>query len=360
MEHKKELQDYLDTLVIRKGSDVHLVVGSKPLFRVYRDLRPFIQKDILQEKDTENFFHILASSTLDDYQERFRDTKHLMFRYSHTTSGGKSYNFRVTVYREKGKVAIAMRLIQDIEKTIEELNLPSILKTITAEPRGLFLIVGSAGSGKSTTLAAMINHCNQTQRRHILTIEDPIEFTFRNKVSIITQREVPSDTPTFKIGLDSALRTDADILMIGEMRELETMQTTMTAAEVGHLVLSTVHANSAYGTIHRIIDSFDPMRQRQIGHQLASVLLGVCAIHLLPRVSGGLIPACEVLLNSPAVANIIREGRISELPTVIQTNRKMGMISLEQNLANLVRSNEISLETAHLYGTDDKLLAKYL
>ena len=360
MEYGKELQDYIDTVVAREGSDIHLIVNSKPLFRVRRELVPFIQKEQLTEEDTAAFFRVIAGSRFSNPMETLKEKKYLLFSYRRDTTGDRFINFRVTVYLERNNVAIAMRLIKDGERTIDELKLPPILKSVLQEPNGLFLTVGPVGSGKSTTLAALVNHCNNTLRRHILTIEDPIEFLFTNKKSVITQREVPSDVSTFRSGLDSALRADADILVIGEMRETATMQAVMTAAEVGHLVLSTVHANSASGVVHRIVDSFPHQQQRQIAHQLADALFGICSMRLLPRISGGLIPVCEIMLNTDAVGNLIRENRTASLETVIQTSRDDGMISLENSLADLVREGEISLEVATLYARDKRVLKRYL
>ena len=360
MEHQKELQDYVDTLVTRSGSDIHLVAGTKPVFRENRELIPFIQKEVLSPDDTLAFLRLLTGTADGDPEVRVREEKHILFRFKSATATGEEVNFRVTAYLEKGRVAIAMRLIPKTARTMEELGLPPVLANIIKEPYGLFLMVGPAGNGKSTTLAAMINHCNDNLRRHILTIEDPIEFIFSNRKSMITQREIPEDAVTFRSALDSALRADADILMIGEMRETATMRTAMTAAEVGHLVLSTAHANSAASTVHRIIDSFPPEQQRQISNQLAGSLLGVCSIRLLPRVSGGLVPVCEVLLNNAAVANLIREGRVAGIETYIQTGREEGMLSLEHSLADLVKRNEITLETANLHASDERALMKYL
>ena len=360
MEYEKDLQDYIDTLVAREGSDIHLIVGNKPMFRVHRELIPFIQKEVITEEDSHGFFRVITASFASSAEKVLEEKKSLMYSYSHTLSGGATVNFRVTIYYEMGNIAIAMRLVQETERTIEELNLPAVLKEVMLEPNGLFLVVGATGNGKSTTLASMVTHCNNTMRKHILTIEDPIEFIFKDRKSIITQREVPWDTPTFRAALDSALRADADILMLGEMREIETMRAGMTAAEVGHLVLSTVHANSTYGAVNRIVDSFSAAQQRQIAHQLAGSLLGVCSIQLLPRTSGGLVPACEILINTGAVANLIREGRIESIKSAIQTGKEEGMVSLEQSLADLVRKNEIALETAKLHATSEQVLARYL
>ena len=360
MEHTKELQDYVDTLVSRSGSDIHIIAGNKPVFRVQRELVPFIQKEVITEEDSLEFFRLIAGSVMENAEEELRVKKHLLFNYTHTTSGDIEVSLRVTAYFEMGNVAIAMRLIQETEHTLKELNLPSMLKEVMHEPNGLFLVVGATGHGKSTTLAAMITHCNNTLRKHVLTIEDPIEFIFKDRKSMITQRDVPRDVPTFRSALDSALRADADILMIGEMREVETMRAVMTAAEVGHLVLSTVHANSTFGAVSRIVDSFSPAQQRQIAHQLAGSLLGVCSIRLLPRVSGGLIPACEILINTDAVANLIREGRLESIKTTIQTGKEEGMVSLEQSLADLVKRNEVALEVATLHASSEQMLSRYL
>ena len=360
MEYTNELQDYIDTLVLRGGSDVHMIAGTKPLFRVQRELVPFIQKEVLTPQDTEEFFRIIAGSRMENAEAVLQEQKYLMFSYKHTTQQDKKVNFRVTVYYEMGNIALTMRLVQETTRTLEELNLPPILKEVMHEPDGLFLIVGATGNGKSTTLAAMVNHCNDAQRKHILTIEDPIEFIFNDRKSTITQQEIPWDATSFRAALDTALRTDADILMIGEMRRVETMQAVMTAAEVGHLVLSTVHSSSAFGAVHRILDSFPHEQQRQIAHQLAGSLLGVCAVRLLPRVSGGLIPACEVLINNEAIANLIREGRVESIKSAIQTGKEEGMISLEQSLADLVKRNEVALEVATLHASNKQTLSRYL
>lgn len=359
MNYQKELQDYVDTLVSRDASDIHLMVNTKPIFRVYRELTPFIQKDILTKDDIISFLKIITNGQHESGADIY-EKKHLLFSYQHQTTTGKKVNFRVTAYLERGSISIAMRLIKDKIFTIEELNLPPILKNFMLEKSGLFLVVGPAGNGKSTSLATMLQYCNDNYRKHILTIEDPIEFIFHNNKSIITQREVPSDAETFRQGLDSALRADADILMIGEMRETATMRSVMTAAEVGHLALSTVHANSASSTINRIIDSFPETQQRQISHQLAFSLVGICSIRLIKRKSGGLIPACEILINTSAVANLIRENRVTSINTAIQTGRGEGMISLEHSLAELVKKDEIALESAQIYADDNKILMKYL
>ncbi len=360
MNYQSELNEYIETVAVRNASDLHLIVGNKPTFRVYRDLEVFIQKEELNKKDVEEFLKLLSSSVGIDATAKLKEDKHFLFRYTHTLQNGKVVNFRVAAYLERGRIAIALRFIPKLEKNLEDLNLPEILKNIARKPQGLFLITGPAGHGKSTTLAAIVEEINHTSKKHILTIEDPIEFLFDNSRSVITQRGVPDDVDSFRSALDSALRADADILMVGEMREVATMKTVMTAAEIGHLVLSTVHANSASQTVYRIIDSFPENQQDQIRYQFSYSLLGICSMRLVPRISGGLIPACEILLNNSAVSNLIRENRIASIDTVIQTSKDAGMISLDQSFAELVRKNEISIETAYEFSTDKKVLDKYL
>lgn len=362
MEYRKELFEYIETLVARNASDLHLISDAKPTFRVYRELNPFIQKEALIESDVESFLGLITENLNLDSQplEYLKKNKKLLFSYKHKTSSEKILNFRCTAYLEGGRVAIAMRLIHLIEKSLEDLNLPPILGKVMESPQGLFLVTGPSGNGKSTALAAMINHLNNVAKKHILTIEDPIEYIFSNKKSIITQLEIPSDGNDFRSSVDLSLRTDSDVIMIGEMREVETIKAMMTAAEVGHLALSTVHSNSAYSTIDRIVDSFEAGKQKQIANQLSGSLLGVCSIRLLPRISGGLIPACEILLNNNAVSNLIREGRTAAILTAIQTGSDQGMISLEKSLADLVKKGEITLDVAHKNAPDKRLVERYL
>ena len=360
MEHRAELQDYIDTVIAREGSDIHLVSGTKPLFRVRRELIPFIQKEPLTAEDVYTFLRLLLATRVEEVATELKERKQLLFSYRHATKQGIEVNFRVNTYLERGAPAIALRLINETDRTVEELRLPPLLKHVLHEPSGLFLIAGPAGNGKSTTLAAMVNYCNTSLRKHLLTIEDPIEFIFKNKKSVITQREVPDDVATFRLALDNALRADADVLMIGEMREVETMRAVMTAAEVGHLVLSTVHAGNVVGVVHRIIDAFPDTQQQQIALQLADSLIGICSIRLLPDTSGGLVPACELLFGNSAARNLIRERRFASLATVIQTGREEGMVSLEQSIAELVKTNAITMETGRLHATDEQALLKYL
>jgi twitching motility protein PilT len=248
-----------------------------------------------------------------------------------------------------GQVSIAMRLIPSKIRTIEELNLPPALHQFTKAHQGFVLICGPASHGKSTTLAALIDEINHTRTEHIITIEDPIEYVFEDDRSIIDQREVGEDTLSFARALRAALREDPDVIMVGEMRDPETMAIAITAAETGHLVFATLHTNSAAQTIHRIVDSFPSEQQNQIRAQLSGSLLGIVSQRLIPRVKGGLIPACEIMINTPAIANLIRENKIHEIPSVIETSAEIGMMTLNRSLADLVKRGEISFENALNY-----------
>ncbi len=254
----------------------------------------------------------------------------------------------MSIYR-RGFISIALRFIPSKIRNFEELNLPTTLKQFCGQNQGFVLVTGPSGHGKSTTLAALINEINHNRADHIITIEDPIEYIFQNDHAIVDQREVYQDTLSFARALRSTFRQDPDVIMVGEMRDLETMATAITAAETGHLVFATLHTNNAAQTIHRIVGSFSSEQQAQVRSQLAGSLLGVISQRLIPRIQGGLIPACEIMFNTPAVANLIRENKIHEIGLVIETSVEAGMISLNRSLASLVKSREISLENAMAY-----------
>ena len=277
------------------------------------------------------------------------------FSYNH----GTEYRLRGNASFQQGVISIALRLIPRV-KTLTELGLPEQLLALSREKQGFFLVVGSVGQGKSTTVAAIIAQINAESRRHILTIEDPVEFHFTQDKSLIDQREVGIDTQSFNTALLQALRQDVDVVMIGEMRDKDTMATAVTAAETGHLVIATLHSNSAAQTVDRIIDSFPADQQNQIRMQLASSLIGVFAQHLIPSITGALVPAYELLLNTGATANLIREKRTHELDTIIETGSKDGMIDLDRYLAGLVRDGIIARDMAYNYvrrrGLFDRLL----
>ncbi len=338
MNYETELADLIMTLVKEGGSDLHFAVGSFPTLRVNRDLIPLTRKRELTAEDTLGFLRVMVGEKM---LTNFVVNQEIDFSYEHA----KEYRLRGNASFQRGVISIAMRLVPKV-KSMSELNLPDQIIHLARERQGFFLVVGPVGQGKSTTLAAMIGQINSEAKRHIITIEDPIEFRFDQDKSLIEQREVGIDTKDFHTALTHVFRQDADVIMIGEMRDKETISAAVTAAETGHLVLSTIHANSAAQTIDRIIDSFSAEQQDQIRLQLASSLLGILSQRLIPRVSGGLIPAFELLLNTPAVSNLIRERRTHEIDVLIETGSQDGMIDLDRNLADLVRRGEVSKDDA--------------
>jgi len=283
-----------------------------------------------------------------EQQEKLISDKEIDFAFAYEDK----IRFRVNVYFQRGYLSAALRLIPTHIRTIEELNLPSVLHRFLKHQQGFFLVVGPAGQGKTTTLAALVDEINHKRMDHIITIEDPIEYVFSQDRALINQREVGSDTLNFLRGLRSALRQDPDVIMIGEMRDPESIAIALTAAETGHLVFSTLHTNSASQTIDRIIDSFPASQQNQIRSQLASTLIGIISERLIPRISGGRIPACEIMFANSAVKNLIREKKSYQINLVIDTSSQEGMISLNRSLVDLVRKREISLESAENYSLD--------
>lgn len=348
------LKELLDLTVKEQASDLHLSVGHPPILRIAGDLVPLLKKKVLTPEDTDSF----AKELMPEGQyQKFIESKEIDF--SHDFNG--QARFRINVFFQRGYVSCALRLIPAEIRSIDELNLHPILHDWARATQGFILITGPSGQGKSTTMAAIIDEINHQRADHIITIEDPIEYIFKEDRAIINQREVNQDTLSFASALRATFRQDPDVIMLGEMRDPETMSTAMTAAETGHLVFATLHTNSASQTIHRIVDSFPPEQQIQIRAQLSGSLLGVFSQRLLPRLKGGLIPACEVMAMNPAVANLIRENKIHELPLVIETSAESGMISLNRSLSLLVVNKEISLESALGYSLNPvelKLLLK--
>jgi len=340
--YKKQLEELLSLTVKEQASDLHLSVGHPPVLRIADRLVPLLKKPKLSPEDTRGLAEALM--TQEQFQ-RFLQEKEIDFSYSFQERA----RFRVNVFFQRGGVSCSLRLIPAKIRTIEELNLPSIIHQFARSTQGFVLISGPSSHGKSTTLAALIDEINHTRTDHIITIEDPIEYVFEDDRAIIDQREIYQDTLSFAKALRSTFRQDPDVIMVGEMRDPETMATAITAAETGHLVFATLHTNSAAQTMHRIVDSFPSEQQSQIRAQLSGSLLGVVSQRLIPRIKGGLIPACEVMLNTPATANLIRENKAHELPLVIETSAEIGMISLNRALANLVKMKEISLENAINY-----------
>ncbi len=351
--YKEEIEDLIIRALSDGASDLHLSVGHYPTFRISGNLVPLMNLSVLTPEDTLGLLGELISP---EFMARFIANREIDFAYDFYGKG----RFRGSAFFQKSTVSVALRAIPTQVRTMNELNLPPILEMFTRKKQGFFLVVGPVGQGKSTTLASMIELINQDRSEHIVTIEDPIEYLFRSQKSIIDQREAGLDTASFKNGLQSVFRQDVDIIMIGEMRDNETISTAVTAAETGHLVFSTLHTNTASQTIDRIIDSFPGDQQQQIRTQLASSLLGIFSQRLVPRISGGLIPAYELLINNNAVSSLIREGRTHEIDVVLETGMKDGMIDMNRCLSDLVRKGEITSEDAFLYSPDPRGLERAL
>lgn len=336
---KDKINQILHSAHEHKASDIHITAGVPPIFRINGDLKRY-GKDILKPPVIEE---IAKAIVPEEMWDRFKEKGELDFSYG---ISGVS-RFRVNIYMQRGCPAIAFRVIPTSIPTIEELELPEVLKRISQKPQGLVLVTGPTGSGKSTTLAAMIQYINQTMSKHVVTLEDPIEYLHKHGMSIIEQREVGSDTHNFANGLRAALRQDPDVILVGEMRDLETTQTAITAAETGHLVLGTLHTVNAPSTIDRIIDMFPYSQQPQIRIQLANVLVSVISQRLFPTIDKkGRKAATEILLNNSAVANLIRNEKNHQIKNVMQTSRAEGMHTLETNLLDLVRAGVITRDIA--------------
>ena len=343
---QQELEDlFLNTLKLN-ASDLHLSVGYKPIVRVDGALLTLDEFSILTPEHAED----LAYQLLGERKETFIEKKEIDFSYGFKDKA----RFRVNIFFEKGFISSALRLIPSKIKTVEELNLPTVLHRISKLKQGFVLLTGPSGHGKSTTLASIIDEINHSRAEHIITIEDPIEYLFIGDKSLINQREIGNDTRSFHNALSSILREDPNIIMIGEMRDPETIAVALTAAETGHLVFSSLHTNSASQTVNRIIDVFSLSQQNQIRLQLASTISAVISQRLLPRVSGGRIPAAEIMFANNAVSNLIRENKAYQLDLVVETSLEDGMISLNRSLAELVRRGEVAPETAMAYSLNPK------
>jgi len=353
MEYAATFKKYLNVVVHEGASDLHMSVGSRPTLRVTGSLVPMLKEDVLTDADTAGFLQLMINKEL---YNRFLETQECDFAYQ-TEDGSR---FRGNAFFQRGSISIALRLIPKKIRTTTELNLPDVLLSFARKSQGFFLVVGPVGQGKTTTLAALIDFINTERAEHIVTIEDPIEYIFEPKQSLIDQREVHIDTKDFPEALQSAFREDIDVLLVGEMRGPETVSAAVTAAETGHLVFSTLHTNNAAQTVDRIIDTFNASQQDQIRLQLASSLTGIFSQRLIPRISGGLVPAYELLINNNAVGNLIREKRTHELDTVIETSSGEGMIDMNRSLAELVARGEITVETAYQYSLNPNVLNKLL
>lgn len=345
--YQLQLKQLLELTIRQDASDLHISAGHPPILRKGGKIVPVPNRSVLSPKDSQGLAFVLMD---DSQKQKFLEEKEIDFSYNLPGSG----RFRVNVFFQRNTVSCALRLIPQKIRTIEELGLPPILHRFTEPAQGFILIAGPSSHGKSTTLAALIDEINHTRAEHIITIEDPIEYIFEDDKSIIDQREVGHDTLNFTRALRSTFRQDPDIIMVGEMRGAETIATAITAAETGHLVFATLHTNSASQTIHRIVDNFSGEQQTQIRAQLSGSLLGVISQRLLPGIRGDLVPACEIMLKNPAIANLIRENKIHEIPMVIETSKSIGMNSLNRSLAEIVVQNRISKETAMAYSLDPK------
>ena len=335
----------LQEVINQHASDLHLQVGLPPMLRIDGALTPVANTPSLDVETTER----LIFSILDNEQKQILlKDKEFDFSFAFGDLG----RFRVNAFHERGNIAAAMRLIPNDIPTLAELGLPAVVESFADYPRGLVLVTGPTGSGKSTTLAALLDKINSERSEHIITIEDPIEFTHKSKRSVIVQREVHYDTYSFSAALRSALREDPDVVLIGEMRDLETISAAITIAETGHLVFATLHTNSASQSIDRMVNVFPPHQQPQIKAQLGNMLMAICSQRLIPTIGGGRLVSAEILVANPAVRNIIREGKSHQLDQVIQTSAKEGMQSMDRTLVQLVQSGQITYDEAKNYAVD--------
>ena len=338
----QSINEILTEAITLKASDIHITVGVPVMIRLRGELCP-LNDDVLTSSIVTALVHeIIPQDHFESFQENYQ------LDFSHSIPGVS--RFRVNAYYQRGQMALAIRPIPNKIPTFEELELPPILKAFMDKPRGLVLVTGPTGSGKSTTLAAMINYVNQNAHKHIITLEDPIEFQHKHNKCVINQREIGSDVKDFNSALRVALRQDPDIILVGEMRDLETIQIALTAAETGHLVIGTLHTSSAASTIERIIDVFPAEKQTQIRMQLAGSLVGVVAQRLFRRQdSDGRKAVCEIMVNTPAIANLIRQEKVYQIPSVIQTSKEMGMQTMEMAIKEQMMYGVIGMEDAKAY-----------
>lgn len=340
-----KIEALLEECVKRNASDLHIQYGLPPILRVDGVLTPIAGTPVLNEDMIRN----IVFATLDEDQQKIL-LKDKEFDYSFAF--GEIARFRVNAFHERGKLAAAFRLIPNKIPNISDIGMPAIVETFAEFPRGLVLVTGPTGSGKSTTLAALVNKINKEKSTHIITIEDPIEFTHKSQRSVIVQREVHYDTFSFGAALRSALREDPDVVLIGEMRDLETMQSAITIAETGHLVFATLHTNSAAQSIDRMIDVFPAHQQPQIRSQLSNILMAICAQRLVPAIAGGRVVAAEIMIANSAIRTLIRDGKTHQIDTAIQTGADQGMQTMDRTLVKLIQSGTISYENAREYAVD--------
>lgn len=345
MDQELRIEVLLEEVVKKRASDLHIQVSLPPMIRIDGSLMPASGTQPLDEASVERLiFQILD----EDQRQILMKDKEFDFSFAFGNLG----RFRVNAFHEKGNLAAALRLIPNEIKSTMELGMPQVVNGFADFPRGLVLVTGPTGSGKSTTLAALVDKINSERAQHIITIEDPIEFTHKSKRSVVVQREVHYDTYSFSAALRSSLRQDPDVVLIGEMRDLETISAAITIAETGHLVFATLHTNSAAQSIDRMIDVFPPHQQPQIRAQLSNILMAICSQRLVPAIGGGRVVAAEVLIANPAVRNIIREGKAHQLDAVIQTGADQGMQTMDRTLVSLVQSGTVSYDNAREFAVD--------
>ena len=341
-DYKQKLNDLLTACAKQNASDLHLAVGRRPSLRIDGALVPLQKEAVMTPEMAEG---IVSEMITPEQKQRLITQRQLDFAYSFEDKA----RFRCNVYFQRGYLAAALRLVPNRIRSIQELNLPPLLHDFAKLSQGFVLVVGPAGHGKSSSLAAILDEINHTRSDHIITVEDPVEYLFTQDRCIVSQREVGSDATSFHSALRTILRQDPDVIMVGEMRDATSIATAMTAAETCHMVLSTLHTNSASQTIDRIIDSFPPEQQGQVTSQLAATLVAILSIRLLPRISGGRIPAVEIMIVNPAIRNLIRERKTYQIDLVIETSLQEGMVTLNRSLVNLIKNKEISLENGELY-----------
>jgi twitching motility protein PilT len=350
---EEKLKKYLAYVIQQGASDLHLSVGDYPIIRLDGDLYRLDKEEILTKTDLAS----LAEVVLNEMQKKkFKENRSVDLSLA-TDSGDR---FRVNVYYEKEDVAFALRYIPKEIRPLQELGMPDYIYNFMKKTQGLLLVTGPTGHGKSTTLAALVDYLNSNKKYHIVTIEDPIEYLHKSKLSLVNQREVYDDATNFTSALKSAFREDVDVILLGEMRDLDTISTAITAAETGHLILATLHTNDSIQTIDRIIDIFPAHQQNQIRAQLANVLLGVVSQRLLKKIGGGRVPAVEILIKNIAVENLIRQNQAHQIGTVIETSLDKGMVSINRSLARLVKQGLVEVKDAETYATDVNAFRMFL
>lgn len=344
-QYKIKLAEILEIAIKKQATDVHFSTGRPPILRIDGSLSLLEKYHPLTGEDTKGLAFTLLSQ---ERQQKFLEQRDIDLSFDYQDKA----RFRINIYHQLGQISIAMRLIPTKIRSIEELHLPPVCHEFARAPQGFFLVVGPSGQGKSTALAAIVDEINHTRCDHIVTIEDPIEYLFKQDKCVIDQREIGEDVKSFGRGLREVFRQDPDVIMIGEMRDAETISSAVTAAETGHLVLSTLHTNTAAQTIDRIIDNFAPHQQSQIRTQLAATILGILSRRLIPCQKGGIINAVEVMIANSAIRNLIREGKTHQIDMIIETSSKENMVSLNRSLVSLVNQGLISSENAELHSTN--------